>query len=211
MQGLRVSMSSRTNDQMYLANWLLGNSLWLAALGLMLASSGIDGAYMASMMEPSLWPLGYIMNTMSDVSGLAIMYWFGRLQQEHRGSKRWKLSRVLLGAEVVAVGYSWFFSWRQLIRTLQRVEYQDTIWVAPIAAGFIPLLLAFIGWAQALRAGKFEDQLEGQVVETEEQVIAELLQCPLCRATTSRSGEPWKNQRALDTHIGWCKRKKTDF
>lgn len=201
---------------MRIANWLLGNSLWLAAFGLMLASSGIDGAYMASMMESNLWPLGYVMNTMSDVSGLAIMYWFGRLQQEHRGSKKWRLSRVLLGGEVVAVCYSWFFSWRQLIRTLQQVEYQDTIWVAPIAAGFIPLLLAFIGWAQALRAGRFDDQqvdmgLQQAVVAEEQQVVTELLQCPICGATTSKSGEAWKNQRALDTHIGWCKRRKTDF
>lgn len=194
---------------------LLNNSLWLAAIGLCLASSGIDGAYMAQMMEPALWSLGYIMNTTSDVAGLALMYWYGRLQQEGKGSKRWKLSRALLGAEIVAVSYSWFFSWRQLIRTLQRVEYQDTIWVAPVAAGFIPLLLAFIGWAQALRAGRFEDQQvdEGlqQVVAAEEQVVTELLKCPICGATTSKSGEPWKSQRALDTHIGWCKRKKTDF
>ena len=30
---------------------ILNNSLWIAALGLMLASSGIDGAYLAKMME----------------------------------------------------------------------------------------------------------------------------------------------------------------
>lgn len=187
------------------------NSLWIAALGLMLSSSGIDGAYMAKMMEPFLWMLGYVMNSVADLAGLIIMYWYGRLQQEGRGSKKWRLSRALLGAEIVAVSYSWFFSWRQLIRALQPVEQQDTIWVAPIAAGFIPLLLAFIGWAQALRAGKFEDQQVEQVVVVEEQAETESLKCPLCGSATSKSGEPWKNQRALDTHIGWCKRKKTDF
>ena len=127
--------------------WLLDNSLWLASLGLMISSSGIDGAYMSKMMEPSLWPLGYVLNTVSDVSGMVLMYAFGRLQQEHKNSKKWKLSKVLLGAEVVAILYSWFFSWLQLRIVLQPTERADAQWIAPIAAGFIPLLLAFIGWA----------------------------------------------------------------
>jgi len=139
--------------------WIGNNVLWLAALGLMLASSGIDGTYMVSMMQRPLWWLGYVMNTMSDLGGLAIMYAFGRLQQEPKRSKKWKLSWMLLGAEVVAIGYSWFFSWRQLLRALLPTEQGDTVWVAPIAAGFIPLLLAFIGWAQALQAGKLEEEL----------------------------------------------------
>jgi len=194
------------------------NSLWIAALGLMLSSSGIDGAYMAKMMEPFLWMLGYVMNSVADLAGLVIMYWYGRLQQEGKGSKRWKLSRALLGAEVVAISYSWFFSWRQLIRTLQLVEYQDTIWVAPIAAGFIPLLLAFIGWAQALRAGKFDDTVEQtskavvqpEIVEVQNDFV-EALSCPICDATKSKNGVPWASKRALNAHMRWCKQRKTDF
>jgi len=117
---------------------MINNSLWLAALGLMLASSGIDGAYMSKMMEPALWPLGYVLNTVSDVSGMIIIYWFGRLRQDRKGSKRYRLAIALLPAELIAVGYSWFFSWRQLIIVLPNVEGQEAYWVAPIAAGFTP-------------------------------------------------------------------------
>jgi len=139
--------------------WLLDNSLWLASLGLMLASSGIDGAYLAKMMEPQLWPLGYVLNTVSDVSGMILIYWFGRLRQDRKGSKRYRLALALLPAEVVAIAYSWFFSWLQLRMVLKPVEGVDAQWIAPIAAGFIPLLLAFIGWGQALREGRFEETL----------------------------------------------------
>lgn len=192
--------------------WLLNNSLWLAALGLMLASSGIDGAYMSYMMEDPLWSLGYVMNTMSDVSGLIIMYAFGRLQQESKNTKKWKLSRVLLGAELVAVAYSWFFSWRQLLRALQPIEQAATCWVAPIAAGFIPLLLAFIGWAQALRAGKFGEQGSKQDEQVEQPLEQEeqppVLTCKYCGATEDKAGNPWSNARALRAHEAWCKRKE---
>ena len=193
---------------------LLDNSLWFAAIGLCLSSSGIDGAYMALMMEDPLWSLGYVMNTVSDVSGLIIMYAFGRLQQESKGSKKWKLSKRLLGAEVVAVLYSWFFSWRQLVRVLPDVEGPNTVWVAPIAAGFVPLLLAFIGWAQAIKAGKFEEQKSVAVqplykVE-QSSVVDELLVCPICSATVDKSGAPWKSKRALNAHVRWCKQ-KVDF
>jgi len=139
-----------------MTQWMINNSLWLAALGLMLASSGIDGAYMSTMMDPRLWFLGYVLNTVSDISGMVLMYWFGRLRQERRGSTRYRLALVLLPAEIIAILYSWFFSWLQLRTVLQPREGADSLWIAPIAAGFIPLLLAFIGWGQALREGRFE-------------------------------------------------------
>ena len=152
-------------------NRLLDNSLWLAALGLMLASSGIDGAYMARMMEPQLWPLGYVLNTVSDLSGLIIMLWFGRLRQGRKGSKRYRLALALLPAEIIAIAYSWFFSWLQLRMVLRPIEGVDAHWVAPIAAGFIPLLLAFIGWGQALREGRFEEPV-AQTAASETPAIA---------------------------------------
>jgi hypothetical protein len=129
--------------------WLHENALWLVGLGLMLASSGIDGAYMARLMS---WPaLGYVLNTTADVAGMTLTYYYGRLLRDNaRTSNKHKQARYLIISEVVAVGYSWFFSWRQLrlvIRAIEPVEYE---WIAVVSAAFIPLLLAFIGWAQSL-------------------------------------------------------------
>jgi hypothetical protein len=139
-----------------LSLWFRDHSLWLVSLGLMLASSGIDGAYMAKWMPEGFGWLGLVLNTMSDISGMVLVYWYGRLQQD-RSSRKRRLSTVLLAAEVVAVLYSWFFSWRQLRAVLPQFESQDWPWVAAAAAGFIPLLLAFIGYAQSLLAGRVED------------------------------------------------------
>lgn len=138
--------------------WLLDNSLWLVGLGLMIASSGVDGAYMTKWMPPGASWLGYVLNTVSDVAGMVLMYWYGRIlqtrQNESGGKRKLQLSRALLVAEVLAVGYSWLFSWRQLLIVLPQVEAQATRWVAPLAAGFIPLLLAAVGFAQSLLAGR---------------------------------------------------------
>ena len=123
------------------------NALWVVGLGLMLASSGIDGAYMARW---NTWPwAGFLLNTVADVGGMAIAYYYGVLVQDTTKKKR-RLARLLLGAEVVAVLYSWFFSWRQLLLVMPGIEGQDARWVAPISAAFVPLLLAFVGLAQSL-------------------------------------------------------------
>lgn len=141
---------------------ILNASLWLVSLGLMLASSGLDGAYMSKWM-PGGWAwLGLVLNTMSDIAGMVIMYWFGRLQQSGRTKRR--LSYALLLSEGVAIGYSWFFSWRQLRMVLPPLEPRDWEWVSAVAAGYIPLLLAFIGYAQSLLAGRVA-QGEGKVAQ----------------------------------------------
>jgi len=137
--------------------WIRDSSLWLVGLGLMLASSGLDGVYMAKWMPAGWWVLGLVLNTMADIANLILMYWYTRFRQSPKGSKRYKLAAGLLPAEGVAVGFSWFLSWRQLRAVLPAVEPEHWRWVAPIAAGFIPLLLAFIGWAQALVAGKLDE------------------------------------------------------
>lgn len=136
--------------------WAKENSLWIVSGGLMLASSGLDGMYMSAWMPDGWAWLGLALNTMSDVAGMVLMYWYGRLRQSPRGSKRYKLASALLPAELVAVAYSWLFGWRQLRAVLRAVEPEHWRWVAPLAAGFIPLLLAFIGYAQALLAGKLD-------------------------------------------------------
>lgn len=163
------------------------NSLWLVGFGLMLASSGLDGMYMAKWMPVSA--LGLVLNTMSDIASLVLMYWYGRLKQSPRGSKRNKLAGALLPAELVAALYSWFFSWRQLRVVLPAIEPEHWQWVAPIAAGFIPLLLAFIGYAQSLLAGKLGDEpgkstkaiVPAKELAIERVVEVELsYQCSLC-------------------------------
>lgn len=129
--------------------WINDNALWLVGLGLMLASSGIDGAYMARLMS---WPaLGYVLNTTADVAGMTLTYYYGRLLRDNaRTSNKHKQARYLIISEVVAVVYSWFFSWRQLRIVIQAIEPVEYEWIAAVSAAFIPLLLAFIGWAQSL-------------------------------------------------------------
>lgn len=136
--------------------WFQRHSLWLVGMGLMLASSGVDGAYMARWMPAPLTLLGYVLNTTSDVAGEVLMYWFGRLQLERKGSKKWKASWALLPAETLAIGFSWFFSWRQLRFVLPSIEGDDATWVSWVSAAFVPLMLAAIGYAQALIAGRLE-------------------------------------------------------
>jgi len=142
---------------MTLRRWAKEQSLWIVSAGLMLASSGLDGVYMSAWMPDGWGWLGLALNTMSDVAGMVLMYWFGRLRLSPRGSKRYKLAAVLLPAEVVAIAYSWLFSWRQLRAVLPSVEPEDWRWVSWLAAGFIPLMLAFIGYAQSLLAGKLDE------------------------------------------------------
>jgi len=147
-----------------IGRWLQANSLWLVSLGLMVASSGIDGAYMARWMTdlPGIGGaefLGYVLNTTADVAGVVLMYWFGRLQQAPKNAKRYKLSWALLPAEVVAVGYSLFFGGLQLSIVM---DWESHAWVPWVSAGFIPLLLAFTGYAQALLAGRIESAERAQ-------------------------------------------------
>lgn len=205
------------------------NSLWLMSIGLMAASSGVDGAYMSTWMPRRAYWLGYVLNTTSDVASEVLMYWFGRLQQERKGSKKWRFSWWLLPAEVVIVTFSWFFSWRQLRIVMPAVEGAAAAWVAPISAAFAPILLASIGYAQALLAGKFEDadmstfstqrerhsepisEASEPVKRIEQESEAEsALRCPYCGATANARGEPFRSQQAVSAHMRWCEAEESD-
>lgn len=164
--------------------WLLDNLLWIIAMGLMLASSGIDGMYMARWMPPRVPWLGLVLNTMADTATVALTYSYGRLQQSPSRKKQ-RASWVLLGAEGVAVLYSWFFSWRQLSKVLPAVEGAATIWVAPVAAGFIPLLLAFCGYAESLSKAKLAD--------SQNEARKPSYTCPLCQ-------QAFGSQAGLNAH-----------
>ena len=136
------------------AQKLTVNSLWIMSAGLMLASSGWDGAFLAKLM-PFAW-MGYLLNTVADFAGLVIIYWYGRLRQCPKSSKKHKLAIGLLPAELLALCYSWCFSWLQLRVVMIPVEGKDTVWIAPIVAAYIPMQLFFIGVAQALLEGRWD-------------------------------------------------------
>ena len=171
--------------------WVKKNSLWLVGLGLMLASSGLDGVYISRWMTGAPW-LGFVLNTMSDIANLTLMYWYGRFRQSPKGSKRYRLAAAMLPSEIIAALYSWLFSWRQLRAVLPAVEPEHWRWVAPVAAGFIPLLLAFVGYAQSLLAGKLDDeQTRASEKPAAEREVS--YACALC----SRS---FGSQQALNAH-----------
>ena len=133
-------------------------SLWIVGFGLMLASSGIDGAYMSRMM-PDEWEwLGLVLNTTADIAGMVLTYYYGVIRRENaKNTKKWKLARWLLLAEIFSVGYSWFFGWRQLLIVMIPIEGNATVWIAPIAAFFIPGTLGFIGFTESLLVDKPQD------------------------------------------------------
>ena len=136
-------------------NRLLQASLWLASIGLMIASSGLDGAYLAKLMPDGWSWLGLLLNTMTDLTSELGMYWYGRLQMSRSTTKQ-KRARWLLVGQVVLVGYAWVFSWRQLVPIIARID-PDAQWMAPIGAAFIPSALIVVGYTQALLAGRVED------------------------------------------------------
>jgi len=144
-------------------NGFLRISLWLASIGLMIASSGVDGAYLAKLMPLGFGWLGLVLNTVSDVSSEIMMYWYGRLQMDASSAKR-KGARWLLAVNGLLVGYAWLFSWRQLLPIVRQIEQGAAEWLAPLMAAFIPVALVGIGFAQALLAGRIETVKEAPKV-----------------------------------------------
>lgn len=186
--------------------WLafLQNSLWVASIGIMLASSGIDGAYLAKIMRPH-W-LGYVLNTVSDVASEILMYWYGRLTMDRSSAKR-ERAKWLLVVEVILTGFAWLFGWRQLLPLIAAYEgTQAALWLAPVMAAFTPVALIGIGYAQSLLAGRIEKeretQPETQDVERAAQVSAHSGNgaahiCPYCDAEFTKS-------QGVSAHLRFC-------
>ena len=130
-------------------------SLWIASIGLMIASSGFDGAYLARMMPTGWGWLGLLLNTMADITSELGMYWYGRLQQDVKAKR--KKARWILAGQVVLVGYAWLFGWRQLVPKMRQIDPDAATWMAPLAAAFIPMALIVLGYIQSLLAGRIED------------------------------------------------------
>lgn len=137
--------------------FLEDNALMLAGMLLMLASAGVDGKFLSMWMSPGLAWLGYVLNLVSDSSGYVLSNAYGRLQNSEDANKR-KLSRFLLVGEVVNIFYSWLFSFLVLrerfiafhVNPITNNLSTEIEVLAFISAGFVPLLLVFLGYAESL-------------------------------------------------------------
>jgi len=186
----------------------LSISLWLASIGLMLASSGIDGAYIAKLMPPHFEWLGLVLNTVSDIASEVMMYWYGRLQMDQSKVKQ-KKSRWVLIVVGLLTGYAWLFSWRQLLPPLRAIEERAATWLAPIMAAFVPISLAGIGYVQALLAGRIEKERAASEPkanpEPAEPVVEpqEPFQCDQC-------GRTFGSQAGLNAHARAHKQERSN-
>lgn len=177
-----------------LKRWFSNSDLALVTIGLMLASSGLDGVYMALWMPESVPWLGYVLNTMADIAALVLSKRFARLQRQRDPLKR-RLSFVILAADIVAIGYSWLFGGRQLIRVMPIFEPTAWPWLATVSAGFIPLMLGFIGYAQGLSDIRIE-QSEDKPAESTAASLSE----PTARYVCETCGHSVNSQNALNAH-----------
>jgi len=192
--------------------WILTNSLWLVSAGLMLSSSGIDGAYMAKIVP---WPIvGYVLNTVSDIGSEVLMYWFGRLRQYPKNTKRYKMAAGVLFAESILTGYAWLFGWRQLLPIITALEdAQTAAWLAPVLAAFTPISLVAIGYTQALLAGRIEKE-QGDSTAEQEQPQVEQVEAQSESKSAKGNGHsahqcPWcergfASQQAVSAHLRFC-------
>lgn len=140
--------------------WVLHASLWIASIGLMLASSGFDGAYLASLMPAGMAWLGFVLNTTMDVTTEFVMFKFGRLQQDIKEKR--KRSWVLLVGLFVLNVFSFLFGWRQVLPILRRVDPEAAQWMSMVVAAFIPTGLLVVGYTQSLLAGRIEKDKSGK-------------------------------------------------
>lgn len=187
-----------------LGHFLVQNSLWFVAAGLMIASTCFDGVYLESLSV--LTGFGFALNVCADIANPAMMYWYGRLQQDTKKAKREK-SRSILTWERIAIGYSWLFSWRQLRSQVYLVETMPlaakfggselatAIEIEILAfafAGFVPLGLAGVGALQALIAGRIESEATEQPKAAKAQQKP-IFSCPHC-------SETFATQQAVNGH-----------
>ena len=134
--------------------WIGKNAFFLVGILLMLASSGLDGEYLAQVMPVPI--LGYVLNLAADIADMAFAFKYQRLQRSRDETKR-KAARMLIVGQAIATAYSWFFSWLQLRTVMTTVEPTDWMWISPIAGAFVPLLLIFCGIGQALEDTRASD------------------------------------------------------
>jgi len=118
--------------------------------GLVIASSGLDGVYM-SLWTPTFPILGFILNFAADVTNMYLGNQVGKLLRSKSSTKHAGAVFLFTG-EIVAIAYSWLFSWRQLLIVLPAVEPADYRWLSLVIGGFIPSLLAYLGVSNGLNS-----------------------------------------------------------
>jgi hypothetical protein len=178
-----------------ISGWFKRHQSDLIAGGLMLASSGLDGLYMALWMPPGWGWLGLVLNTMADVTDLYLGKRVGTFLRSSDGIKRWG-ALAIFGGQLVAIAYSWFFSYRQLLRVLPAIEPEHYEQIALWAAGFIPLLLAILGIESGLSSFSSKRFFAESEMET-----AKIASVPaMLRCEHTGCGFEAGTQQALNAH-----------
>jgi hypothetical protein len=182
----------------------------------MLASSGLDGAYMTLLMPQHVliarWTvsfawLGLVLNFAADGTDLYLSYRIGRLMNTRDTVKQWGAVILLALGLLVAAGYSWYFSYLQLRRVLPAFEVGDVDRTARIIAGFIPALIVILGLEDGLShfsSKRFLETGEEQAAISEpkpDKSEPEPLRCPICGATSGISGRPFLTKEAVSGHM----------
>jgi hypothetical protein len=199
--------------------WIKKHPSIAIGAGLMLASSGLDGAYMTLLMPQHVliarWTvsfawLGLVLNFAADGTDLYLSYRIGRLMNTRDTVKQWGAVILLALGLLVAAGYSWYFSYLQLRRVLPAFEVGevgDVDRTARIIAGFIPALIVILGLEDGLSHFSSKRFLE---TGEEQPAISELkpdksepepLRCPICGATSGISGKPFLTKEAVSGHM----------
>lgn len=175
----------------------------------MLASSGLDGAYMTLLMPQEVliarWTvsfawLGLILNLAADGTDLYLSYRIGRLMNTKDAVKQWGAVVLLVLGLIVAAGYSWYFSYLQLRRVLPTFEVGNVDRTARIIAGFIPALIVILGLEDGLShfsSKRFLEQDEPQPAKAEPKPLV----CKVCGATHSKAGAPFLSENQLRGHM----------
>jgi hypothetical protein len=178
---------------------------WSVAIGigLMLSSSGLDGMYLTLWMPVKYWYLGLILNTAADIADLYLGHRIGKLIRSKDPIKRW--GAVALGVfQVIAIAYSWFFGYRQLLRVLPTIEPVGTARIAFWAAGFIPIMLGGLGLESGLTAVTIKAFAAQEPAPAAKVPAPVRLECPECGVSASKAGRPFLLKEQVHAHLAHC-------
>lgn len=204
---------SETRPRVSLWSWICKHPSIAIGACLMVASSGLDGAYMTLLMPQRViiarWTvsfawLGLVLNLAADGTDLYLSYRIGKLMNTRDAIKQWGAIVLLALGLLVAAGYSWFFSYLQLRRVLPAFEVDNVDRTAKIIAGFIPALIVILGLEDGLShfsSKRFLEQSAPEPAKREPKPQPKPLACPICGATSGKSGKPFLTKDAISGHM----------